>query len=320
MSITQRLGAAVGIAAALGVILILTSLPWFRRRSLIERVSPFAGHMEPGVRRSAGDGDSMTALLQPLVVALAGRTRALASGLFSTISGDEHELMNRLRAAGRAATTDRVAHHRQRQLMWFLAGLTVGLLGVSAIASSGRHVPLVAGALLVGLSSLSAVLLHDHHLSAAIRSRRELMAAELPPTAELLALAVGAGESTSAALERVGRVSSGALAAEFAAAAEAARAGASVLQCLGQIADSVDLPPLRRMVDAISIAVDRGTPLGEVLRAQAADLRAEMSRASIESAGRKEIAMLLPVVFLVMPTVVVVALYPGWQTLQMVTR
>jgi tight adherence protein C len=320
MSMTQRLGAAVGIVAGLGVILMLSSLPWFRKHSLLQRVSPFAGHMGPGLRRSGGDGDSMQALLEPLMVAFADKTRALATGLFSTISGDEPALIKRLRAAGRAASSDRAARHRQHQLLWFIAGTSMGLVGVSVIASTGRHVPLLAGTLLVGLAALSGVLLHDHRLSAAIRSRRELMAAELPPTAELLALAVGAGESTSSALERVARVSSGALAAEFAAAAEAARAGASVLQCLGQIADSVDLPPLRRMVDAISIAVDRGTPLGEVLRAQAADLRAEMSRASIESAGRKEIAMLLPVVFLVMPTVVVVALYPGWQTLQMVTR
>jgi tight adherence protein C len=317
---TERLGAVVGILWAVGLLLMLSSLPWFRRRSLVQRVSPFAGHMEPGVRRADTGGDTVGALLQPWVRASTERFRALASRMFSSISGDESTLINRLRAAGRDASNEAAVHHRQRQFLWCICGLTAGLLGVGVIASSGRDVPMIAGTLLVALVGLSAVMLHDYQLATAVRTRRELMAAELPPTAELLALAVGAGESTSAALARVARVSSGALATEFASAAEAARAGASVLQCLGQMADSVDLPPLRRMVDAITVAVDRGTPLAEVLRAQAADLRAEMSRASIESAGRKEIAMLLPVVFMVMPTVVVVALYPGWQTLQMVTR
>jgi tight adherence protein C len=320
MTTSQRLGAAVGILAAMGVWLMLASLPRLRRRSLTQRVTPFAGRVAPGSARTDLTGDSMVALAQPFLVALADRARSLSSSLFTSISGDEAALVGRLRAAGREATSHSAARHRHLQLLWFGAGLIAGCMFVAVITSLGRAVPFAAATLLIALSALSAVLLHDHRLTSAVKARRDQMAAELPPTAELLALAVGAGESTASALARVARVSSGALAAEFASAAEAARAGTSVLQCLSQIAASVNLPPLRRMVDAISIAVDRGTPLADVLRAQAADLRAEMSRASIESAGRKEIAMLLPVVFLVMPTVVVVALYPGWQTLQLVTR
>lgn len=51
--------------------------------------------------------------------------------------------------------------------------------------------------------------------------------------------------------------------------------------------------------------------MADVLRAQAADARASGRRQLIERAGRKEILMLVPVVFLILPIVVVIALFPG---------
>ena len=71
------------------------------------------------------------------------------------------------------------------------------------------------------------------------------------------------------------------------------------------------MPALSRFVAGVLVAVERGTPLAEVLRAQAADVREAGKRALLESGGRREIAMLLPVVFGILPTTVVFALYPG---------
>ena len=51
--------------------------------------------------------------------------------------------------------------------------------------------------------------------------------------------------------------------------------------------------------------------MAEVLRAQARDARAESARALLVLAGKKETAMMIPVVFLILPVIVAVALYPG---------
>jgi tight adherence protein C len=59
------------------------------------------------------------------------------------------------------------------------------------------------------------------------------------------------------------------------------------------------------------MALERGTPLAEVLRAQAHDSRAEAGRMLLILAGKKETAMMIPVVFLILPVIVAVALYPG---------
>ena len=64
------------------------------------------------------------------------------------------------------------------------------------------------------------------------------------------------------------------------------------------------------------IAVERGTPLAEVLRAQAQDVREDGRRAVLEAGGRKEIAMMVPVVFVVLPITVLFAVFPGFAFLR----
>jgi tight adherence protein C len=73
----------------------------------------------------------------------------------------------------------------------------------------------------------------------------------------------------------------------------------------------VAVPAITRFVDGIAVAVERGTPLAEVLRSQACDAREVHKRTLMEIGGRKEILMLVPVVFLVLPVTVLFALYPG---------
>ena len=84
-----------------------------------------------------------------------------------------------------------------------------------------------------------------------------------------------------------------------------------LLDSLQQLADRTSLDPLARFVDGLLVAIERGTPLAEVLRAQAADVREAGKRRLLEAGGRKEIAMMVPVVFLVLPVTVLFALFPG---------
>jgi len=90
-----------------------------------------------------------------------------------------------------------------------------------------------------------------------------------------------------------------------------ARAGANLQTALQGLADRTGLMSLARFVDGIVVAVERGTPLAEVLRAQAQDVREAGRRSVMEQGGKKEIAMMIPVVFLVLPVTVLFAVYPG---------
>jgi len=120
-------------------------------------------------------------------------------------------------------------------------------------------------------------------------------------------------------LERVTTRSHGELARELGRALADARSGAPLVTALERVADRASLPELRRFVDGVAIAVERGTPLAEVLRAQAVDVREAGRRRLMEAGARKEIAMMLPVVFLLLPLTVVFALFPGFYGLSFTT-
>lgn len=111
------------------------------------------------------------------------------------------------------------------------------------------------------------------------------------------------------------RLSGGDLAQELRICLAQARAGSSLPAALQTLADRTGLPSLARFVDGIVIALERGTPLADVMRAQAQDVREQGRRAVMEEGGRREIAMMVPVVFLILPVTVVFAVFPGLQLL-----
>ncbi len=143
------------------------------------------------------------------------------------------------------------------------------------------------------------------------------MVTEFPTVAELLALSVGAGEGAVGALDRVARTCRGELSAELRRTLADARAGATLVQALEGLAARTSLVSLSRFVDGVAVAIERGTPLAEVLRAQAQDVRDLSRRQLMETGGKKEIAMMIPVVFMVLPVTVVFAVYPGLAVLSL---
>jgi tight adherence protein C len=148
-------------------------------------------------------------------------------------------------------------------------------------------------------------------LGVQISKRESRMMAEFPSLAELMALAVNAGEGATGALDRVCRSARGELAKEFSKILAETRAGRPLVEALQEFSARTDLSPLVRFVDGIIVAVERGTPLADVLRAQAQDVRDTAKRELMESAGKKEIAMMVPLVFGVLPLTVIFAVFPG---------
>ncbi len=146
------------------------------------------------------------------------------------------------------------------------------------------------------------------------------MLAEFPVVADLLALSVVAGESPIDALLRVSRLTGGELARDLEGALARARAGAPVATALSQLAETTNLEAFSRFLQGVVVAIERGTPMADVLRAQAEDVREAGKRALLEAGGRKEISMMLPVVFMILPVTVLFALYPGLLTLVSLTQ
>jgi tight adherence protein C len=228
------------------------------------------------------------------------------------LSGGDGSALRRIDTLGGTLT---VEQFRLEQLLWGLAagaGTTVLML-MRGVAAADWLPSLVV----IALASAAGVLARDRALTVAVQRRADRMRSELPTVIELLAMAVAAGSGLLAALERTSRIGAGAVAAELGRTLDDVRVGLPLVPALQRMADRNGVAELQRFVDALVAAVDRGTPLADVLVAQAMDARESSRRALIEAGGRKEIAMMVPVVFLVLPISVLFVLFPGFYGLSL---
>lgn len=304
-------GVVVGLLAGVGVVTAVAASPPLRRLRLDDRLAPYLRDAPRPSRllevpRALTPFPTVERLLGPVL-------RDLARFVERTVGGAA-SARRRLEQAGRGMTLEQF---RAEQVVWGGAGLFAGLLLAVLAALSGSHANPLAFVVLAGVLCLGGVLARDRWLSREVARREQRMLAEFPTIAEMLALAVAAGEGAVGALERVARISRGELAAELTRALADARTGTSLVGSLEGIAARTTLPALARFVDGVVIAIERGTPLADVLRAQAVDVREAGRRALLEAGGRKEIGMLVPVVFLIMPVTVLFALFPGFYSLSL---
>lgn len=298
-------GALAGLAAAVGLLLLAS---WVSARlppRVGDRIAPYV----PTPRRRARAADPLAGGWRTLVLLLRpGAARAGAGR-----SAGDSALARRLQAAGLGTSVD---HYRLEQVLWCALGAAGGL-AVGAWLTGGGSSPWGA-VVLATAGGLAGWLARDRRLARQAGRRQQRIEQQLPAVAELLAFAVAAGQSPIAALERAGGCTSGDLSDEVLLVLSDIRSGTTLESALRRMAARAGTPALGRFVDGIAVAVERGTPLADVMRAQAADARAGQQRALMEVAGRKDAAMLVPVVFLILPTVVLIALFPGVSGLRLV--
>ncbi len=302
-------GALDGAGLGVGLVLVVTRVLALRHPRLEARVLPFVRDLPQA------DRPVVKPLRTGALGAVFGPALGSAADSLERLLGGNASIRRRIERADLAMS---VHDFRVEQVLWGLVGFgaTAALALVVAVRSPGRTVPLLV---LCAVAFVLGVLLRENRLSAQVAERERRILAEFPTVAELLALAVGAGEGPVAALDRVVTRSRGELSADLAAVLADIRTGSPVSAALDGLARRSGLPVVARFAEGMAVAIERGTPLAGVLHAQAADVREAGRRALIESGARKEIAMMIPVVFLVLPVTVVFAFWPGVVGLHLVT-
>ena len=200
---------------------------------------------------------------------------------------------------------------RVDQLRWAGLGAAAAVAFGVLKALSGEPIAPLVWLFLCGLAAFGGAVLRDQQLSRQANARIETINNELPAFAELLAFTVAAGLAPASALNRIADRVGGEFAIELRTCCDEVATGRPFTEALEAMAVRTGCEPVQRFVDGIVVAIERGTPIAEVLRAQAMDARAASHRNLMESAGRREIFALIPVVFLILPAVVVIAVFPG---------
>ncbi|MDT3767314.1 type II secretion system F family protein [Gleimia hominis] len=235
------------------------------------------------------------------------------SGLWAVFGSPASSVQERLELTGEEMT---VQQFRVRQLIAAVLAAAVAT-SLLVIIAAMRPVSVIQWLILVSISFVVGAALYDKWLTWRVSAVARKVGHQVADSADLLALAISAGESIPGALSRVSRACGRELRLQLERALEDIEGGMSVTRALGSLSSRTNSPQLSRLLDTLVMAAERGAPLALVLREQARDLRDESRRALMESGGRKEIAMLVPVVFLILPVVVLFALYPGLVALKL---
>ncbi len=295
------LGVVLGGFFAGGLLLVVARMLVIRRTQLAIRVLPYVRDL-PQVGRV------------PALRVVSSSPAAAAAGVFGPPMRSAADLVEKVlggarsieRRLQRARIHKTVHEFRIEQVVWGLIGFGIGAAYGLLKALGGGINPALA-LIICALGFAAGVIARDNRLSTQATNRERQIVAEFPTIAELLALAVAAGESPVAALDRVVRRSRGELSADLADVLARVRTGEPVSVAFDGMAASTGLPLVARFATGVAVAVERGTPLADVLHAQAADVREAGRRELIESAARKEVFMMAPVVFLVLPITIVFA-------------
>lgn len=303
--------ALCGFGFGLGVWIILVNLPGWRKMAFAERIAP---HVRVGVRSSRMLEDSWHSESGHSALAQLASPMIAQIRKFATSHNPSNDiLLKKLNAAGLELS---VIDYRAQEIICALVGIVVGSV-FTAVASLQYDLSLVSSVLIAICCGMLGYALRGWWLGEQIHRRSRKILTQFPTVAEVLALTVGAGESTTGAIERISRICHGVIGEEFVKTLNDIHAGTPMFQAMQNMSDRMQVGTITRFVDAIVVATERGTPLAQVLRDQAQDVRDASKRELMEVAGKREILMLVPVVFGILPLTIIFAVFPGLALLEM---
>lgn len=138
---------------------------------------------------------------------------------------------------------------------------------------------------------------------------------ELPEVLDLLIVSLRAGEGIYQSLQVVVPRATGDLARELSKCLIAVSYGGALADEIRKLPNSLAHPQFAEFSNKIVMSLARGTPLAKMLEDQTTSVRSEIRNLLLRQAGKNETRMLVPLVFLILPVIVLFAIYPSLKLL-----
>lgn len=190
-----------------------------------------------------------------------------------------------------------------------LAGLLLGALAfaVTMLANIGVGQQLL---FTIGMGLLG-FFLPVVWLGSRIRRRQDEIIKTLPDALDLLTISVEAGLPFDGAMQRVAEKWDNELSRAFQRMLTEMRVGKSRREALRDMSDRMEVPDVTSFVAALIQADQLGISIAKVLRIQSEQMRIKRRQRAEEKAQQAPIKMLLPMTFLIFPTILIVILGPA---------
>lgn len=204
-------------------------------------------------------------------------------------------------------------------------------LGASAVESilAAKGVLTLAGAFLVPLAAAAVgakvggvilwavigggigFLLPDAWVARRAERRQADIRRTLPETLDLLAISVQAGLGLEGAIELVSRKLPGPLGEELQRLLQETQLGTSRREALEKLRNRTDVHELSAFTLALVQADTIGSPIAEVLRSHAAEIRMLRRQRAREAAAKVPVKLLFPLLFGIFPALAIVVIGPA---------
>ena len=185
-----------------------------------------------------------------------------------------------------------------------LAVLTF-LLTMLANTALGQRFLFTAGMALLGF------MLPTVWLGGRIRRRQDEIVKTLPDALDLLTISVEAGLPFDGAMQRVADKWDNEVSKGFQRVLTELRVGKSRPEALRDMADRMEVPDVTQFIAALIQADTLGISIAKVLRIQSEQMRIKRRQRAEEKAQQAPIKMLIPMTFLIFPTILIVILGPA---------
>jgi tight adherence protein C len=193
-----------------------------------------------------------------------------------------------------------------------IRGLAALLLAVlTFFLTMLANVELLQRLLFIALLGFIGFFLPVYWLGSRIRGRQDEIVKTLPDALDLLTISVEAGLPFDGAMQRVADKWDNELSKGFQRVLTELRVGKARRDALRDMSERMDVPDVTSFVAALIQADQLGISIAKVLRIQSEQMRIKRRQRAEEKAQQAPIKMLLPMTFLIFPTILIVILGPA---------
>jgi tight adherence protein C len=210
-----------------------------------------------------------------------------------------------IQQAGNPANLTPVMFSGMRMALFIL------LLVIAGSVTFGQGMPASQALMYTAIGGVLGYLLPGMWLGRQIKSRKHNILKALPDALDLLTISVEAGLAFDLALTRVADKWDNELSKEFKRALTDTRLGRSRRDALKEMAQRTGVDDVQTFVAAIIQAEQLGVSIGKILRIQSDQMRIRRRQRAEEAAHKAPILMLIPMAFLIFPSLFVVILGPA---------
>jgi tight adherence protein C len=134
---------------------------------------------------------------------------------------------------------------------------------------------------------------------------------ELVSILQMASIMISAGESPISSLTYIAERSEGVISEMIRSEFNNLETGGSLVKTLDYLAITSRSKQVKRLGNSIQVAIDRGSPILQVIQNQVNSINKEIHTQLLRKSGKSEIELLIPVVFLILPVSILFAIWPS---------